>query len=139
MPTWSRSVGETSSSFEDDDGLVISFIDYQTDNILFHEDDKAVMFDNLEDCFLFKNDLDHEVEEHELERDNMPEFLMIKEPTADTQMADPHTSLCIPIPWKSIFLSDQNGGSTRIFAAGSLDKPVLQDFQDPFSILLQAL
>ena len=54
-----ESVGETSSSFENDDGLVISFVDQQTDNIFFHKDDKAVMFDNLKDCFLFKNDLQH--------------------------------------------------------------------------------
>ena len=134
-----ESVGETSSSFENDDGLVISFIDQQTDNIFFHKDDKAVMFDNLEDCFLFKNDLDHEDEEYELERDNMPGFLMVKEPTANTQMAEAHTSLCIPIPQKSIVLSDQNEGSTCIFAAGSQDKIVLQDYQDPFGILLQAL
>jgi len=114
-----ESVGEISSSFENDDGLVISFIDQQTNNIFFHKDDKAVMFDNLEDCFLFKNDLDHEDEEYELERDNMPRFLMVKEPTAKTQMAKKHTSLCIPIPQKSIVLSDQNEGSTCIFAAGS--------------------
>ena len=61
--------------------------------------------------------LDHEVEEY------MPEFLMVKEPTTNTQMVD--TSLCIPIPQKSIVLSDQNGVNTCIFAAGSPDKPVL--------------
>ena len=97
------------------------------------------MFDNLEDFFLFNNDLDHEVEEYELERDNMPEFLMVKEPTANTQKEEAYTSLCIPITRQSIVLSDQNGGSTCIFAAGSPDKPVLQDFQDPFNVLLQAL
>ena len=118
-------VGETSSSFENDDGLVISFIDQQTNNIFFHKDDKAVMFDNLEDCFLFKCDLDHEDEEYELERDNMPGFLMVKEPIANTQMGETHTSLCIPIPRKSIVLSDQNEGSTCIFADGSQDKIVL--------------
>ena len=128
-PHGQESVGETYSSFENDDSLVISFIEQQTDNILFHEDDKAVMFDNLEDCFLFKNDLDHEIEEY------MPELLMVKEPTANTQMAD----LCISIPQKSIVLLDQNEVDTSIFAAGSPDKPVLQDFQDPFSILLQTL
>ena len=132
-------VGETSSSFENDDSLVISFIDQQTYNVFFHEDDKDVMFYNLEDCFLFKNDLDHEVEEYELERDNMLGFLMVKEPTTNTQMAEAHTSLCIPIPRKSIVLSDQNGGSTCIFAAGPQDKSVLQDYQDPFGVLLQAL
>ena len=79
-----ESAGEISSSFENDDGLVISFIDQQTDNIFFHKDDKAVTFDNLEDCFLFKNDLDHEDEEYELERDNMAGFLMVKEPTVNT-------------------------------------------------------
>jgi len=121
-----ENVGKTSSSFEKNDSLVISFVDQQTD--------KAVMFDNLEDCFLFKNDLDHEVE-----RDNMPEFFMVKEPTASTQMAKADTSLCISLPWKSIALLDQNGESTCIFAAGSPNKIVLQDYQDPCGILLQAL
>ena len=134
-----ESVGESFSSFENDDSLVTSFIDQQTNNIFFHKDDKAVMFDDLEDCFLFKNDLDHEDEEYELERDNMPGFFMVKEPTTSTQMADAHTSPCIPIPWKSIALSDQNGESTCIFAAGSPNKIMLQDYQDPFGILLQAL
>jgi len=120
-----ESVGEISSTFENNDSLEISFIDQQTDNIFFHEDDKAVMFDDLEDCFLFKNDLGHAVEEYELERDNMPEFLTVKEFTANTQTVEAHTSLCIPIPQKSIVLSDQNGGSTCIFAAGSQDNPVL--------------
>ena len=73
-----ESVGETFSSFENDDSLEIRVIDKRTDNIFFHEDDKAIMFDNLEDCFLFKNDLDHEIEEYELERDNMTEFFMVK-------------------------------------------------------------
>lgn len=134
-----ESVGETSSSFENDDSLVISFIDQKTDNIFFHKDDKAIMFDNLEDYFLFTNNLDYEVEEYDLERENMLGFLMVKEPTTNTQMVEAHTSLCIPIPRKSIVLLDQNGGSTCIFATGSQDKPVLQDFQDPFGILLQAL
>jgi len=121
-----ESVGETSSSFEKDDYLVISFVDQQTD--------KAVMFDNLEDCFLFKNDLDHEVE-----RDNMPEFFMVKEPTANTHMAEAYTSLCLSINQQSIVLSDQNEASTYIFNVGSQGKIVFQDYQDPFGILLQAL
>ena len=96
------------------------------------------MFDNLEDFFLFKNDLDHEVEEYELERDNMPEFIMVKEPTANTQMEKAYTSLCLPITRQSIVLSDQNEASSCNFAAGSQDQLVLRDFQDPFGILLQA-
>ena len=134
-----KGVGETSFSFENDNSLEISFIDQQTDNIFFHEDDKAVMFDDLEDCFLFKNDLHHEVEEYELERDNMPEFLMVKEFTANTQMAEAYTSLCLPITQQPVVLSDQNEGSNCIFVAESQDKLVLQDYQDPFNILLQAL
>jgi len=134
-----ESVRETSSSFENYDSLVISFIDQQIDNIFFHKDDKDIMFDNLEDCFLFKNELDHEVEEYKLERDNMSKFLTVKEFTSNTQMVEAHTSLCIPNPRKSIVLSDQNGGSTCIFVVGSQDKIVLQDYQDPFGILLQAL
>jgi len=92
-----ESFGETSSSFGNDDGLVIIFIDQQTDNIFIHKDDKVVMFDNLEDCFLFKNDLDHEVEEYDLERDNMLEFLMVKEFIANIQMGEAYTSLCLLI------------------------------------------
>jgi len=64
------------------------------------------MYDNLEDCFLFKNDLDHEVEEYELERDNMPKFLMVKEFSANTQMAEAYTSLCLPITRQPVVLSD---------------------------------
>jgi len=105
---------------------VISFVDQQTD--------KAVMFDNLEDCFLFKNDLDHEVE-----RDNMLEFFMVKEPTANTHMAEAYTSLCLPINQQPTVLSDRNEASTYIFAVGSQDKIVLQDYQDPCGILLKAL
>jgi len=77
-------VGETSSSFENDDSLEIRFIDQQRDNIFFHENDKAIMFDNLEDFFLFKNDLDHEIEEYEPKRDNIPEFIMVEEFIANT-------------------------------------------------------
>lgn len=46
------------------------------------------MFDNLEECFLFKNDLDYEID-YEPERDSMPEikseFLMLEEFTANTR------------------------------------------------------
>jgi len=37
-----------------------------------------------------------------------------------------------------VVLLDQNEGSTCIFAAGSQDKLVLQNFQYPFGILLRA-
>ena len=96
------------------------------------------MFDNLEDCLLFKNDLDHEVEEYELERDNMPKFLMVKELIANNQMEKAYTSSCLPVTRQSIVLLDQNEVSSCNFAAGSQDQLVLQDFQDPFGILLQA-
>ena len=97
------------------------------------------MFDNLEDCFLFKNDLDHEIEENELERENMPKFLMVKEFRANTQIAEAYTALFLPINHQPTVISDQNEGSTCIFAAGSQDKIVLQDYEDTFGILLQAL
>jgi len=101
------------------------------------------MFDNLEECFLFKNDLDYEIEEHEPERDSMPEieseFLMFEEFTANTQIEKSYTSLFFPMNQQPTILLDQNEGSTCIFATGSQDKVVLQDFQDPFGILLQAL
>jgi len=110
-----ESVGESFSSFENDDSLVTSFIDQQTNNIFFHEDDKAVMFDDLEDCFLFKNDLEHEVE-----RDNA-----VKEITANTHMAEFYTTLSLPINQQPTVLSDQNEASARIFAVGSPNKIVL--------------
>jgi len=49
------------------------------------------MFDNIEEFFLFKNDLDYEIEEYEPERDNIleikSEFLMLEEFTTNTQIA----------------------------------------------------
>ena len=63
---------------------------------------------------------------------------MVKELTANTQMAEAYTSLFLPITWQSIVLSYQNEASSCIFVPGSQDQLVLQDFQDPFSILLQA-
>jgi len=103
--------------------------DQLTDIVFFHEDDRVVMFDNLEECFLFKNDLDYEFEEYEPLRDNMPkiesEFLMLKEFTANTQITEGYTSLCLPINQQPNFLSDQNEGSTCIFVAGSQDKVML--------------
>jgi len=71
------------------------------------------------------NDQDNEVEEYELERDNMPGFLTVKEFTANTQMAEAYTSLCLPITQQPVVLSNQNEGSTCIFVVGSQDKIVL--------------
>ena len=34
--------------------------DELADTSVFHEDDRAVMFDNFEECFLFKDDIDYE-------------------------------------------------------------------------------
>ena len=31
--------------------------------VFFNEEDRVVMFNNLEECFLFKDDLDYELEE----------------------------------------------------------------------------
>ena len=65
------------------------------------------MFDNLEDFFLFKNVLDYEIEEYEHERDSMLEFelefLMVKEFTTNTQIAETYTSLCLPISQNQLF------------------------------------
>jgi len=135
-------VGEASSTFENDDSLEIGFIDQQTDNVFLHEDDMAIMFDNLEECFLFKKVLDYDIEECEPKRHSMPEFesefLMVEEFTASTQIAEAYTALCLPINQQPTVLSDHNEGSTCIFVVGSQDKLVLHDFQDPFGILLQA-
>ena len=47
------------------------------------------MFDNLEECFMFKDDLEYEFQEYEPKRDSMPEkesyFLMLQEFVANTQ------------------------------------------------------
>ena len=101
------------------------------------------MFDNLEECFMFKNELEYEIKGYEPKKDSIPEidleFFMLKEFIANTQIAEAYTSLCIPINQQPTILSDQNEGSTCIFVAKFQDKLVLQDFQDPFSTLLQAL
>ena len=85
----------------DDDSLQE---DQLADIFFFHEDDRALMFDNLEEFFLFKNDLDYEFEEYETKRDKMPEieseFLVLKEFSANTQIAKGYTSLCLPIDQK---------------------------------------
>lgn len=136
-------VSETSYTFENEQSLEIIFIDQKIDIIFFHEDDRVVMFDNPEECFVFKNELDYEFEEYEPERDNMLEiesqFLVLEEFTVNTQIAEGYTSLCLPINQQPIIILDQNKGSTCIFTVGSQEKVVLQDFQDPFGILLQAL
>ena len=44
-----------------------------TDIVLFREEDRVVMFNNLEKCFMFKHDLEYEFEEYEPKRDSMPE------------------------------------------------------------------
>ena len=67
-------VSEASSTFENEDSFEIRFVDQRIDIVFFHEGDRAVMFDNLEECFPFKNDLDYKIEEYEPDRDNMPEF-----------------------------------------------------------------
>jgi len=81
-------VSETSSSFENENSIEIRFIDQLIDIAFFHEDDRAVMLDNLEEFVLFKNDLDYEFQEYEPERDSMPEiksgFLMLDEFIANT-------------------------------------------------------
>ena len=77
-------VSENSSTFENEDSLEIRFIDQLTYIAFFHEDDRAILFDNLEEFFLLKNELDYKFEEYEHERDNMPEFLMLEEFTANT-------------------------------------------------------
>jgi len=79
------------------------------------------MFDNLEQCFLFKKGLYYDIEEYEPERDSMSEFesefLMVEEFTSNTQMTKSYTSLCLSITRKLVVLSYHNEGSTCIFAA----------------------
>jgi hypothetical protein len=103
--------------------------DQLTRIVFFHEEDRADMFNNLEECFLFKDDLDYEMEEYESEIDSMPEIeselLMLEEFTANTQVAESHTSLCLPMDQQPSILSDQNERSTCIFV-GFQDKVTFQ-------------
>ena len=54
-------------------------------------------------------------------------------------MAEVYTSPCLPIDQQPNFISYQNEECACIFSVGSQDKVMLQDFQDPFGSLLQAL
>lgn len=87
------------------------------------------MFNNLEECFMFKDHLEYEWKENEYERDNMLEieleFPMLEEFTTNTQAAESHTSLCSPMYQQPSVLLDQNEGSTCIFFSGSQDKVML--------------
>lgn len=71
----------------------------------------VVMFDNLEECFLFKKGLDYDIEECEPKRHSTPEFklefLMVEEFTASTQIEEAYTALCLPINQQTTVLSDQ--------------------------------
>jgi hypothetical protein len=44
--------------------------DHLVDTVLFHEEDKVVMFNNLEECLLFEDTLDYDLEECGSEIDN---------------------------------------------------------------------
>ena len=93
--------------------------DQLTKTIFFHEKDSADLFNNLEECVLFKDDLDYEMEEYESEIDSMPEieseFLMLEKFTANTQVTESQISLCIPMDQQPSIILDQNERSTCIF------------------------
>ena len=86
--------------------------DQQVGTVFFHEEDRVGMFNNIEECFLFKDDLDYELEEYEYELDIMPEiesnFLMLEEFTANIQVTESHTSLCLPMDQQPSIHSNQN-------------------------------
>lgn len=75
--------------------------DQLTKTIFFHEKDMAHLFNNLEECVLFKDDLDYEMEEYDSKIDSMPEIesklLMLEKFTANTHVAESHISLCLPM------------------------------------------
>lgn len=77
-----------------EDNLEIRILDQLTNIVFFHEDHRAIMFDNLEECFMFKDDLDYEFEEYEPES-SIPEikskFLMLEEFIANTQITEDYT------------------------------------------------
>ena len=98
------------------------------------------MFDNFEEFFLFKDDLDYEFEEYEPKIDNVQEIEselpILQEFTANTQIAEGHTSLCLPMDQQPSVLTDHNEECACVFA-GSQDKVTFQIFEDPFTDLLQ--
>lgn len=75
--------------------------DQLIETVLFNEEYKVGMFNNLEECFLFKDDLDYDLEEYEFEIDGMPKiesnFLMLEEFTTNTQVAKSHAPLFLPM------------------------------------------
>jgi hypothetical protein len=70
MMTVHETIQEVSEPIYDDDSLPG---DQLVDSVLFHEKDVAVMFNNPEECLVFKNDLDFDVEEYKYEIEIMPE------------------------------------------------------------------
>jgi hypothetical protein len=65
-----ETIQEVSEPFYDDDSLPG---DQLVDYVLFHEKDVVVMFNNPEECLVFENDLEFDVEEYKSEIDIMPE------------------------------------------------------------------
>lgn len=114
--------------------------DQLTKIVLFHEKDRASLFNNLEECVFFKDDLDYEMEEYDSKIDSMPEieleFLMLEKFTTNTQMAESHISLCLPMDQQPSILSNQNERSTCIFV-GFQNRVTFQIFKDPYTNLLQ--
>ena len=92
------------------------------------------MSNNLEECFMFKDDLEYEFEEYEPKRYSMPEIEsempMLEEFTTNTQIAEIHTPLCLPMDQQPSVLLDQNEGCDCVFV-GSRDKITFQIIEDP--------
>jgi len=61
---------------------------------------------------------------------------MLDEFAANSQVAESHTSLCLPMDQQPSVLSYQNERSTCIFV-GLQDKVTFQIFKDPYTRLLQ--
>ena len=109
--------------------------------VFFHEEDRANMFNNIEECFLFKDDLDYELEEFESKIDSMleieSELVTLEEFTPNTQVVETQTSLCLPMAQQPSILSNQNERSTCVFF-GFQDKVTFQIFKDPYIDVLQS-
>lgn len=93
-----------SKTIYDDDSLQG---DQLANIFVFHENYRAVMFDNPEECLLFKDDLDYEFEECEPKGDSMleieSELPMLEEFSANTQITEGYTSLCLTMDKKKVF------------------------------------
>ena len=99
------------------------------------------MFNNIEERFMFKDDLDYEFEEYEPNIDNVQDiesdFPTLEEFTTNTQIAESHTSRFLPMDQQLSVISNHNEGCACVFVE-SRDKVTFQIIEDPYTNFLQS-